>query len=105
MIKLQCSISANAILANKSALSFPLFIKPDMTASECAIESALLKQRWLLNEAGNDCKQIKFSNNRFYVSDKIFGQVTDGEFCCSENNQICPPNLSSIKILLQLNLL
>ena len=46
LVKLQCSIDANAILANKSALSSPLSIKPGMTASEHAIKSALLKQRW-----------------------------------------------------------
>ena len=62
-----------------------------MTASECATESALLKQCWLLTEAGYDRKQIKFSNNRIYVSGKIFGQVTNGEFHCSENDQIHPP--------------
>ena len=53
------SIDTNAILANKSALYSPLFIKPDMTSSERAIESALLKQHWLLTEAGYDRKQIK----------------------------------------------
>ena len=40
LVKLQRSIDANAILANKSTLSSPLSIKPDMTASEHAIESA-----------------------------------------------------------------
>ena len=54
MVKLQHFIDANAILANKSALYSPLFVKPDMTASECANKSALLKQRWLLTEAGYD---------------------------------------------------
>ena len=61
-----------------------------MTASERAIESALLKQRWLLTEAGYEHKQIKFSNNRIYVSGKIFGHVTNGEFHRSENYQIHP---------------
>ena len=90
LVKFQHSIDANTILANKSVLSSPLFIKPDMTASERAIESALLKQRWLLTEAGYHRKQIKFSNNRIYVSGKIFGQVTNGELHCSENYQIHP---------------
>ena len=91
LVKLQRSTDANTILANKSALPSPLFIKSDMTASECAIESALLKQRWLLTEAGYDRKQIKFSNNCIYVSGKIFGLVTNGEFHCSENYQIYSP--------------
>ena len=91
LVKLQRSIDANTILANESSLSSPLFIKPDMIASECAIESALLKQRWLQTEAGYDSKQIKFSNKCIYVSGKRFGQVTNGEFHCSENYQIHPP--------------
>ena len=90
LVKLQHSTDANTILANKSALSSPLFIKPDMTVPEHAIESALLKQRWLLTEAGYDRKQIKFSKNRVYVSGKTFGQVTNGEFHCSENYQLHP---------------
>ena len=51
-----------------------------MTASERAIESALLKQRWQLIQAGHDHRQIKFSSNRMYVNGKVFGQITDGEF-------------------------
>ena len=46
------------ILINKSTLSSPLSTKRDMTASQYAIESALLKQRWQLIQAGHDCRQI-----------------------------------------------
>ena len=73
LVKLQHSIDANAVLANKLTLSFPLSIKPDMTASEHAIESALLKQHWQLIQAGYDCRQIKFSSNHMYVNGKVFG--------------------------------
>ena len=62
-----------------------------MTAFEHAIESTLLKQRWQLIQAGHDRRQIKFSSNRMYVNGKVFGQVTDGEFQCSVNYQLHPP--------------
>ena len=72
LVKLQHSIDANAILANKSTLSSPLSIKPDMTDSEHAIESALLKRHWQLIRAGHDRRQIKFSGNRMYINGKVF---------------------------------
>ena len=88
LVKLQHSTDANA----------------DMTASERAIKSALLKQRWLITEAGYDRKQIKFSNNRIYVSGKIFGQVTNVSSIVLKTIRFIHHNLFSIKILLQLNL-
>ena len=103
-VTLQCSVDANAILANKSALSSPLFVKPDMTASEHATKSAFLRQCWLWTEAGYDCKQIKFSNNRIYVSGKFFGQVTNGDFHVLKMIRFIHHNLSSVKALLQPNL-
>ena len=62
-----------------------------MTASERAIESDQLKQRWQLIQAGHDCRQIKFSSNRMYVNGKVFGQITDGEVQHSVNYQLYPP--------------
>ena len=91
MVKLQCSFDVNAILANKLTLSSPLSIKPDITASERAIKSALLKRCWQLIQAGHDRRQIKFSSNHMYVNGKVFGQITDGEFQRSVNYQLHPP--------------
>ena len=62
-----------------------------MTASECAIKSPLLKQRWELIQVGHDHRQIKFSNNRMYVNGTVFWQITDGECQHSVNYQLHPP--------------
>ena len=91
MVKLQCIIDANAILANKAALSPPIFIKPDMSLAERAKESLLLKERWKLIQAGYDRRQIKLSNNSLYVDHQLFGEIADSEFCRSDNYQPHPP--------------
>ena len=91
LVKLQSIIDANAILANKAALSPPIFIKPDMSLAEHAKESLLLKERWKLIQAGYDCRQIKLSNNSLYVDHQLFGEIVDSEFCRSGNYQPHPP--------------
>jgi len=35
-------------LANRTSMSSPIFIKPDMSSAKQAIESILLKERWIL---------------------------------------------------------
>ena len=93
------------LLASKSAMSSPLFIRPDITASEYAIESALLKQQWLLTENSYDHKQIKFSNDCIYVSGKILDRSQMVSSIVLKIIRFIHHNLSSIKILLQPNLL
>ena len=51
-------MDVNTILANKRSLSTPLIIKPDMSPQERAVESALLKERWSLINAGHNRKLI-----------------------------------------------
>ena len=58
LVKLQRTIDATTILVNRTSLSSPIFIKPDMSPAEQKIESILLKERWLLIEGGFDCKSI-----------------------------------------------
>ena len=107
LVKLQCSIDDNAILANKSTLSSPLSIKPDilLLSVQSSIESALLKQCWQLIQAGHDHRQIKFSSNCMYVNGKVFGQITDGEFRHSVNYQLHPPQSLQHKDNIQHHLL
>ena len=62
-----------------------------MTTFEYVTGSVLLKQCWILIQAGYDCRQIKFSNNSIKISGKMFGQIIDGDFQCSGNYQ---PHLS-----------
>ena len=74
---MQRTIDATIILANRTSLSSPIFIKLDMSPTEQKIESILLKERWLLIEGGFNRKSIKISsvNHSIYVNNQVFGRV------------------------------
>jgi len=80
LIKLHRIMDVNTILASKSALPSPLIIKPDMSPEERVIEAALLKERWTLIKAGHNRKQIKLSNNRIFVNNRLHGEVINAVF-------------------------
>ena len=52
LVKFLRYTDASNILSNKSKLSKPVFVKPDLTSEERAIESLLLKERRALIEKG-----------------------------------------------------
>ena len=93
LVKLQCTIDATTILANRTSLSSPIFIKPDMSPAEQKIESILLKERWLLIEGGFDHKSIKISsvNHSIYVNNQVFGRVVNSQFQRTNNYHPNPP--------------
>ena len=62
LVKLHYATDAATILANRSHLSSPLLIKPDLSPVECAVESILLKVRWSLIKKGHQCKAIKINS-------------------------------------------
>jgi len=77
LIKLNHAIDAASVLANHSSLKSPIFIKPDLSPTECVIESILLKERWSLIENGYSRKSIKLSSQcgYIYLNNKLFGSV------------------------------
>ena len=87
LVKLQRVIDASTILANKTSLSAPIYIKPDMSPAEQAIESKLLKERWVLIQGGYNRKSIKInsSNSSLYVNNQLFGKVENSQFQRSNN--------------------
>ena len=93
LVKLQCTIDATTILANRTSLSSPIFIKPDMSPAEQKIELILLKERWLLIEGGFDRKSVKISsvNHSIYVNNQIFGRVVNSQFQYTNNYHPNPP--------------
>ena len=93
LVKLQCTIDATTILVNRTSLSSPIFIKPDMSPAEQKTESILLKERWLLIEGGFDCKSVKISsvNHSIYVNNQVFGRVVNSQFQCTNNYHPNPP--------------
>ena len=93
LVKLQCTIDATTILAKRSSLSSPIFIKPDLSPAEQEIESILLKERWSLIQGGFDHKSIKISsvNNSIYVNNQVFGRVVNSQFQRTNNYHPNPP--------------
>ena len=87
LVKLQRTIDANAILANRSSVSSSFLIKPDMSPVEHANESILLKERWSLIQTGYNHKQIKLSSTCIYIDGQIYGEVINSEFKHNNNYQ------------------
>ena len=84
-------MDANKILTNKSSVSSPFFIKPDISPEECVNESTLLKEYWSLIQAGYDRKEIKLNNNHIYIGGQIYGVIVDSKFRRSHNYKPLPP--------------
>jgi len=80
LIKLQCVIDANVILANKTSLPSPLLVKPDMSPEDRVVESTLLKEHWSLIQSGHNRKQIKISKNHIYLNGILHGKVVNSTF-------------------------
>lgn len=82
------------ILSQRSKLSnFPsISIKADLTRSERAIESLLLKERRSLITSGIDRKLIKIRGNSIFVNNKRHGKATESTFdlCTSSENTSAP---------------
>ena len=75
LVKLQRTIDANAILANRSSISSSFLIKPGMSPVECANEPILLKEHWSLIQTGYNSKQIKLSSTCIYIDGQIYGEI------------------------------
>jgi len=58
-MKSQRVMDVNEILASWKSLRTPFIIKPDLSPTERAIESALLKERWFLIQTGINRNQSK----------------------------------------------
>ena len=61
-----------------------------MSPQERATESTLLKERWSLIKGGLDRKQIKLSNNRIYVNNRLHGEVFNAVFTQSSLTSATP---------------
>ena len=75
LVKFLRSTDASDVLRNKSKLSPPVYIKPDLTPDEKAKESTLLKERRVLIEQGVNRKQIKLQNYSILVNGKLHCKI------------------------------
>ena len=89
------STDVSNVLRNKSKLSPPVYIKPDLTPEEKAKESMLLKERRSLIEQGVNRKQIKLLNNSILVSGKPHCQVEKSELKFNPTSPYAPTLLLS----------
>jgi len=82
LVKLHRAIDAATILANRSQLSPPMSIKPDLSPAEREIESILLTVRWSLIQKGHLRKSIKINSQRscIYVNNQLYGKVANSQF-------------------------
>ena len=72
MVKFLRSLDTSSILANKKLLASPIYIKPDMTPEEKAIESILLKERKALIEQGHERRSIQMYKNSLYLNNQFW---------------------------------
>lgn len=75
LIKFIRSADAYSVLAKKSSLSHPIFIRPDMTREERISHSILMKERWKLIESGVNRKDLKVRGKGIYVKDLLHGKL------------------------------
>ena len=97
LVKLHRAIDAATILANRSSLASPIFIKPDLSPTERAIESILLKERWSLIQNSHSRKSIKLNSQRscIYLNNQLYGKVINSQFQRSTQTIPTPQNTTS----------
>ena len=88
---------AATILANRSSLAPPIFIKPDLSPTERDIESILLKERWSLIQNGHSRKSIKLNSqcSCIYLNNQLYGKVINSQFQRSTQTIPTPQNTTS----------
>ena len=75
LVKFLRYTDASTILNNKTKLSKPVYVKPDLSAEERAVESMLLKERRCLIEKGVARQFIKIRNQSLFVLNKLHAKV------------------------------
>ena len=97
LVKLLRSADASNILQNKSKLASSIYIKPDLTPEEKAIESLLLKERRSLIQKGFSRQHIKIRNQSLYVQNKLHASIRNSKLELSES-QTESPNQDTTQI-------
>jgi len=76
------------VLSKARFLPKEIRIKPDKSQEERQIESVLLKERWVLIQAGTERKAIKIRSTKIFVSNKLHGQIINSSSVPPEAEQI-----------------
>ena len=96
LVKFLRYTDASNIINNKSKLSKPVFVKPDLTSEERAAESLLLKERRCLIEKGIARQSIQIRNQSLFVSNKLHAKIQNQQLQLINNNYIFYNYFSSI---------
>ena len=78
LVKLNRSADVMSLLSLKTSLPDSIVFKPDLSPQEQAINSLLLKERWLLIQSGVQRKSIKLRADSILVNGKVHGKVSNG---------------------------
>ena len=79
LVKFLRYTDASNVLGNKSKLSPLVFVKPDLTAEERAMESLLLKERRALIEKGVSRQHIRIRNQSLIVHNKVYAKIQNSQ--------------------------
>ena len=79
LVKFLRYTDASNVLGNKSKLSPLVFVKPDLTAEERAMESLLLKERRALIEKGVSRQHIRIRNQSLIVHNKVHAKIQNSQ--------------------------
>ena len=74
LVKLNRSADVMSLLSLKTSLPNSIVFKPDLSPQEQAINSLLLKERWLLIQSGVQRKSIKLRADSILMNGKVHGK-------------------------------
>ncbi len=78
----------NTFLSKHGDLQPPVSIRADVSPSERARNSALLKERWSIIQSGIDKKRIKIAGNSIFVDKKLHAKYSEGSLTRSADTII-----------------
>ena len=94
LVKFVRIADVSSILSNKSVLSPPIRIKPDMSPEERLRDSIPLKERWSLIQSGIPKNDIRIRKSHLYVKNKLHGQYKNSMFVHSISPTPSPAGIS-----------
>ena len=85
LVKFNKCWDASLVLSNKQRLaSSPgISLRPDLSPTQMAIHSLLVKERRNLLSQGHNAKDIKIKESSLYLCGSLYGEVINGSFVCS----------------------
>ena len=95
LIKFVRVADVTSILSKKRNLSNPYSLKPDMSSEQRLQESVLMKERWILIQAGTERRNIRIRGNSLYVCGNLHGRVINSKFEHIAEASSLPQNTSN----------